>query len=114
MEQNKMKHNKNALIDALRKNMGIVSKACSVVGIGRTTFYRYMNEDPEFKKEVESIGEECIDFAESKLLENIDNNDTTSIIFYLKTKGRKRGYIDKQQIEVDSPITINLKKRESK
>jgi hypothetical protein len=33
-----------------------------------------------------------------KLIENIQNNDTTAIIFRLKTKGRDRGYNDRQEI----------------
>ena len=40
----------------------------------------------------------------NKLLENIKKNDNTSIIFFLKTKGKKRGYIEKQEFEVHKPI----------
>ncbi len=42
--------------------------------------------------------EKTLDLAESKLLENIGNNDNTGIIFFLKTKGKKRGYIERQEI----------------
>ena len=45
-----------------------------------------------------------IDLAESKLMENIEDNDNTSIIFFLKTKGKKRGYIEKQEVEVQKPF----------
>ena len=42
--------------------------------------------------------------AESKLMENINGNDNTSIIFFLKTKGKKRGYVEKQEVELIKPI----------
>lgn len=78
--------------------MGIVAPACEAVGIHRSTFYDYYNNDIEFKDAVDAVVETTIDFAESKLLENIDSNDVQSIIFYLKTKGKKRGYIEKTEV----------------
>jgi hypothetical protein len=44
--------------------------------------------------------EEALDFAENKLMENINKNDTTSLIFYLKCKGKHRGYVEKQSLEI--------------
>ena len=42
---NKSEHIKKALVDALEKSLGVVTTACKQVGIGRTTFYNYYNED---------------------------------------------------------------------
>ena len=41
-----------------------------------------------------------LDYAESKLLENIRANKETSIIFYLKTKGKKRGYSERSELDI--------------
>jgi hypothetical protein len=41
----------------------------------------------------------------------MQDNNTSATIFYLKTKGRKRGYWEKQQFDVttdDEPIKINI------
>ena len=59
----------------------------------------------EFKVTVDDIVEGVIDHVESKLFENINKNDTTSIIFFLKTRGKKRGYVERQEIDFENPIT---------
>jgi hypothetical protein len=46
--------------------------------------------------------ESLLDLAESKLLENIKQGDNTAILFYLKTQGKKRGYIEKSAVDVTS------------
>lgn len=96
---NTSEHIKKQLIEALQKSLGVVSTACKVVGISRTTYYQYLKDDEDFKSQVENIEEEAIDFVESKLFEQIQDNNTTATIFYLKTKGKKRGYTEKQEIE---------------
>ncbi|MEF2920033.1 MAG: hypothetical protein U0O22_06120, partial [Acutalibacteraceae bacterium] len=52
--------------------------------------------------QVDEINEATLDFVESKLLENIKKGEVTSIIFYLKTKGRNRGYQEKTEIDINS------------
>ena len=115
---------KKAMLNALTKSLGIVSKACDEVGISRQTHYNYMEADPDYKQAVSDIADLAIDFAESKLFEKIngvtvqagENTYTqppsdTAIIFYLKTKGKKRGYIEKTEFEHTipqmTPVIIN-------
>lgn len=89
---------KRAMIEALEKSLGIVTTACKIVGINRTLHYKWMKEDEEYAKEVISLSDVVLDFAESKLHNLISTGDTTATIFYLKTKGKKRGYIERQEI----------------
>jgi hypothetical protein len=88
---------KKAMIDALVKSLGVVTTAAKIAGIDRSTHYDWLNNDDEYKAAVESIEDIAIDFAESKLHSQIEKGDTTATIFYLKTKGKKRGYIEKQE-----------------
>ncbi len=91
---------KKELIEALSKTLGIVSHACDKVGCARSDYYDYMREDPEFKRAVEDIAERQVDFVESKFMQNVSGGDTTAQIFFLKCKGKKRGYIERQEIAI--------------
>ena len=46
------------------------------------------------------INEQQLDFAESTLFQQMKAGNTTATIFFLKTKGRKRGYVEKHDVEV--------------
>tara|TARA_R100000773_G_scaffold41582_1_gene38189 strand:- start:217 stop:570 length:354 start_codon:yes stop_codon:yes gene_type:complete len=94
---NKTEHTKKALIEALEKSLGVVTTACRKAGIGRTTYYDWLNNDPEFKAAVESIQDVALDFAESQLHRQIAENNTSATIFYLKTKGKRRGYVERTE-----------------
>lgn len=85
---------KKNLIQAMIKTLGIVSKSCEMAGCARKTFYEYYNEDPDFKDQIDDIQNIALDHVESKLFENIENGNTAEILFYLKTKGKKRGYVE--------------------
>ncbi len=104
---NKTEHNKKALLNALEKSLGVVTTACKQVGIGRTTFYEYYKE-PEFKKQVDSIQDIALDFAESQLHQQIQGGNTAATIFLLKTKGKKRGYVERQEITGAEGLPTNV------
>ena len=90
-----MEDKKEKFLAALRHGYGIIATACEAVGIGRSTYYRWYNADQEFKAQVDEVTETQVDFVESRLIQAIKAGDTTATIFYLKTKGKKRGYSEK-------------------
>ena len=94
------------MIGALQKSLGIVTTACKVVGIDRQTHYNWLSEDAKYKDKVEAIKDIALDFAESQLHKRMQNGSDTAIIFYLKTQGKKRGYIEKQQIEHSGKVDL--------
>jgi hypothetical protein len=100
------KKDKQRLLDELRKSLGIITTACRKCDIGRETFYRWYNEEQWFHDEYETILEEQIEFVENKLVECINDKDHTAIIFYLKTKGRKKGWREINDINIQ---TDNIK-----
>ncbi len=90
---------KEATIQALEKSLGIVTTACRQIGISRSTHYNWMAEDIEYKKRVEAIADIALDFAESKLHQSIQAGSDTATIFYLKCKAKKRGYVERTEID---------------
>jgi hypothetical protein len=113
----KTEQHKKAMIEALEKSLGVVTTACKSVGIGRTTHYMWLDEDPEYRRDVESISDIAVDFAESSLHKQIKDGNPTSTIFFLKTKGKKRGYVERQEIDLGTDnhfrVEINLGNEES-
>jgi hypothetical protein len=110
---NKSGHTKKKLIiGALEQSLGVVTTACSKADIPRSTFYKWYNEDEQFKTDVDAIQEITLDFAESQLFKQIKENNTTATIFFLKTKGKNRGYIERQEIQHSGEIkeiVVNVK-----
>lgn len=105
-----MEAKKATFIKTLTESFGNISKACKAVGISRRTYYNWVEKDKEFKDEVENIGEFIIDEVENHLFKQIKEGNTAATIFYLKTKGKHRGYIEKQEVQHTGEMTniINL------
>ena len=110
---------KATMLESIEKTLGVITQAAKLAGITRQAHYQWMQQDPEYKAAVEAITEVSLDFAESKLFElmqgafsqtvtrdgeivNIkDAPNTSAIIFYLKTKGKHRGYEERTEQAID-------------
>lgn len=93
---------KKAMIDALEKSLGVVTSACKQVGIARQTHYEWYKEDLSYQAAVDSLSDVALDFAESQLHKQIKDGNSTATIFFLKTKGKKRGYVERQELDVST------------
>jgi DNA invertase Pin-like site-specific DNA recombinase len=96
--ETKVEQEKKKLLEALANTSGIVSSACKQSGVSRMTYYRWYNEDTEFKEKADDIKELQKDFAESLILKKMKEGDTTMIIFYAKTQMKDRGYTERSEI----------------
>ena len=92
----------------LSENLGNVTETCKELKVGRRTYYNWKESDELFKEECDNVPEELLDLAEHSLLSEIQDKTTknhiTAVIFFLKTKGKKRGYSESMQLEV-KPIS---------
>ena len=91
---------KVAMIEALTKALGVVKMACESVGISRQTHYNWLKDDAAYKAACDNLPEVVLDFAEHHLHKLISQGNPAATIFLLKTKGKGRGYIERQEIEV--------------
>lgn len=107
--EDKITKNKRLLLEALERSLGIVTPACKDVGISRNQFYIYYNTDPEFKAAVDDINDVTLDFVENQLLKKIKNGSERSILFYMKYKGKKRGYNDTLDITTGGEKITEIK-----
>ena len=109
---NKSRHiKKESILQALEKSLGVVTMACKSADVPRSTYYKWLKEDEEFTKAVKDIENIALDFGESQLHKQIKDGNTSATIFFLKTKGKKRGYIERSELDLtsgDEPIKINV------
>lgn len=85
------------IIKIIEKQQGNLKKSAKALNISRSTLYRWIDEDEDLQEAVEDVTEGLIDDSESALRKKIKKGDTTAIIFHLKTKGKNRGYVERQE-----------------
>lgn len=91
----KTEERKRMFLEAFIKNCGNITEACKKANICRATFYLWLAKDPIFEQKFEDAKESLIDWAESQLYKAIREGNLTAIIFYLKTKAKHRGYVER-------------------
>lgn len=106
------KDDKELFLKLLVRNAGNKSKACKAMNMSRQTVYNWMDDDPEFKKQVDEVEEILIDDAESALMKAIKDGNVTAIIFFLKTKGKSRGYVESMDMSADLHVSANMSREE--
>lgn len=100
---------------------GILSDIAANFKVARNTVYAWCRDDPNFAQTLEDSRERFVDLAESNLrklvagvpaIETDENGEKrfagwierpseTAIIFTLKTRGKKRGYVERSEVEAD-------------
>lgn len=95
-------------IEAFEKQATNISRACKKIGIDRQTHYNWYSANSTYKRKIDEISESMIDFAESMLYKNMKDGKESSILFFLKTRGKSRGYVEKTEVEHSGEVT-NIK-----
>ena len=102
------------LLDELSKNGGVVTVSCNNAGVGRTTYYKWM-ENPEFAERVKDAKEQAIDKIESMLVSKVydaerDSDQIRAAEIILKARGKDRGYgVEKREQEHNGELNVNAK-----
>lgn len=77
---------------ALENAGGLKTAASLLLGVHRSTLYRFMDEYPEIKEASRDIDEQTKDMAEGQVLKAIKNGDMNTVRWFLDRKARERGY----------------------
>ena len=114
------------IIELFRSKMGNKTKIAEALNVSRYSLYEWIKKDPALKQEIEQQEESNIDYVESKLFEKIngiglmkeDKNgepvlytlppSDTAIIFFLKTRAKSRGYIERTESQIEGELLIKV------
>ena len=86
------------MLEAVKKNGGAVYLAARELGCAPNTIYNRMERVPSIKQAVEDARGEVVDYAEQKLRLAILNGEPWAIAMALKTIGKSRGYVERQEV----------------
>lgn len=92
------------LEDALRATKGIYVAAVGWLKkergkrIGRDAFSRRVNKSERLHAVRNEVIDSTLDWAETQLFRLISEGNPTAIIFYLKCKGKHRGYSERSEV----------------
>lgn len=85
---------KPKFLELFEKNRGLVYITAAQCGINKTTYYSWRKADADFAEQADFILDKQVDKGESKLFDELekDNPNPQLLMFYLRTKGKNRGY----------------------
>ena len=83
---------------ALRDTKGMVSVAAKKLGFTRAALYERIQRSDRLKEVVGDEREAMTDTAELALHRAIVNGEAWATCFYLKTQGKSRGYVERQEL----------------
>jgi len=103
MPENYEKYTPDRMIEALKAASGVIAAAARHVGCSRNTVKAYMDRYPEvmaaWEEQYESIGDEWEGQLISLIRKPKHKDYFAALRFGLRTRYRKRGYGDRQEIE---------------
>ena len=114
-----MAHNltKDEVLEAVRGSNGIITNVQRKLEANRgqkiswDTTAKYVDKWEETKTALQSEKEAVLDMAEHNILKDIiDRHDVGTSKWYLRMKGKERGYEDTAKLQLDGtdPLNINL------
>lgn len=101
MPKPRQKFTNEQMLLALEQGLGIYVRTAAILKCDRDTVARYVDRSPILQKKVKEIIESAVDMAEGSLLKSIQGGNVAATIFFLKTKGKHRGYTEK--LEISNP-----------
>ena len=110
------KISKEQMLEAIQGSQGLVSKIQrkleAILGekISWDTTEKWIHKWEEAETAVKNEKEAMLDIAENNIFKDMVNGDTATSKWYLRMKGKERGYEDTAKLQLDGtdPLNINL------
>lgn len=107
---------KEQMLEAIHGSQGLVSKIQrkleAILGekISWDTTAKWVHKWQETETAVKNEKEAMLDIAENNIFKDMVNGDTATSKWYLRMKGKERGYEDTAQLQLDNtdPLRIDL------
>ncbi len=96
------------ILAAMENSGGILTVISNRLGVHRATLSKYVRENPSLQERLAIEIESSIDIVESSLMRLIREGNVAATIFFLKTKAKQRGYIERQEVQNVQPSTIEI------
>ena len=94
---------------AVKGTGGIYSTIADKLGVCRQTVSKYLKDNLKARQLLESEQERITDSAEGVLFKKIvKEEDMNAVKYYLSTKGKKRGYVEKTEVSNEVSGTVKL------
>jgi hypothetical protein len=106
----KPRYTAKQVADALTETKGMMFIAAQRLGCTHQTIRNYCARYPSVREVVEAQKGQMVDLAELKLWQSIQNGEAWGITLCLKTIGKDRGYVERQELtgENSGPLTLRV------
>ena len=95
------KFSNKRMIEAITKAEGNLSAAARMLKTTRQTVTDYVNSYDDVRAAYEEANDTVLDVVENKLVEQAKQGLPDQVRFFLRTKGRSRGYGDRLALDFD-------------
>ncbi len=110
MAKGQRKISNERFLAAIPGTGGLHTVIAGKLGINRHTVAEYIKREPELAKAVQDEVDSTLDKVEAVFTKACLGGDIQACMFYLKTKGKNRGYTEKveQEVNTNQPVIVNL------
>ena len=94
------------IIEAIKGSGGIISTIAKRLNVSWHTADKYIQQSDETKEALADEREAILDMAEGAVYSSIKEGNTQDAKWLLATKGRKRGFNEKIDVDVNGSLNV--------
>lgn len=94
------------ICEALKKSNGRIFTAAKKIGCDSKTIYRRLKASRQVRDVLRECKGQFLDDTEDALHREIRAGNIAAICFYLKTQGKKRGYVEHAKTELSGSVGV--------